>query len=496
MPRFVVIHLRYFKTDWHACRQPALATLPFVLYNFQRGKMVVTAANQAAEAYGIAQGSLVADAKALQPQLRCIEETPNFFAPKLAAFAAWCIGYAPVVALQAPLGVVLDATGCAHLWGGEQAYLRHLSQRLLGLGYSSSMAIADTIGAAWALAHFKTGITITPSCQQASALATLPPAALRLEAATAERLHKLGFNTIQQLLQIPASALNRRFGAPLLRQIQLALGYINEHINPVDPPPQYQERLPCLEPISTAKGIGMALQRLLNTLCKRLSDAQTGLRTAIFKGFRIDGAVETIALRVTVATNNPAHLQRLFELKIPGMMPAGGIELFTIEAQDLGPAKAEQGLIWHKIGELTHPDTTALVDQLATKIGFNRIARYLPQAFFIPEMAQKNGPNLDQNPEMEWPNGGNRPVLLLPKPKPIAASGAAPQSAPTLFNIDQHTHRVVKSDGPERLCTPWWRAEAQQRDYYHVEDENGSRYWLFKQSCPRGEQWFLHGYCA
>ena len=75
------------------------------------------------------------------------------------------------------------------------------------------------------------------------------------------------------------SALRRRFGQHLLfNDWTRPLGYEEETMQPVQPIEPYQERLPCLEPIVTATGIEIALQRLLDTVCQRLQQEEKGLR--------------------------------------------------------------------------------------------------------------------------------------------------------------------------------------------------------------------------
>src|SRR5690606_40915125 len=93
-----------------------------------------------------------------------------------------------------------------------------------------------------------------------------------------------------------------------------------------------QEELSCLEPICTATGIEIALQRLLELLCIILAKEGKGMRRGIFRAYRIDGNIQQISIGTSRASHNPAHLFRLFELQIPTIEPALGIELFVLEA--------------------------------------------------------------------------------------------------------------------------------------------------------------------
>src|SRR5882724_1677714 len=131
---------------------------------------------------------------------------------------------------------------------------------------------------------------------------------------------------------MPGSALRRRFGQQLIQRIDQALGHEEEFIQPVQSPEPWQERLPCLEPIVTATGIEIGLQRLLETLCEKLKQNEKGLRLACFKCYRTDGKIVKLDIGTNRPSNNTVHLFKLFEIKISSIEPAEGIELFVLEA--------------------------------------------------------------------------------------------------------------------------------------------------------------------
>jgi protein ImuB len=51
---------------------------------------------------------------------------------------------------------------------------------------------------------------------------------------------------------------------------------------------------------------------------------------------------------------------------------------------------------------------------------------------------------------------------------------------------------VVRSWGPERIATGWWRARDIERDYYRVEWADGTQAWVYRDE--RSHRWFLHGF--
>ena len=333
MPRrYLYMWFRYLATDRLAKIRPELRDKPFLLYAPEHGRMVVRASSQSLIKDGISSGMVVADVRAILPSVEVFPADLAAEEKLLGALAEWSIRYAPIVATDSPDGLILDISGCPHLWGGEHPYLQSITSRFRKGGYDVRAAIADTVGAAWAVAHYGKNEMIIGPGKQAEALFPLPPAALRLDSSTLQRMEKLGFRQVGQFIGIPCVNLRRRFGEAMLIRLEQALGTMPEPVKPVQPAPVYLERLPCMEPIRTATGIEIALKRLLEPLCERFFSEGKGMRTGILKGYRIDGETVQISIGTNRASRNAAHLFKLFELKIPEIEPALGIELFTLEA--------------------------------------------------------------------------------------------------------------------------------------------------------------------
>jgi len=497
--RFMSIWFRHLKTDWFTRRKPDLRNLPFVLAAPDHGRMLVTAANVLAETAGIYNGMAVADARALIPSLEVLDDQPELSIKLLSGIAAWCIRYSPAVALDLPDGLMLDISGCAHLWGGEKQYLTDIRKRFKHFAYDVRIAIADTMGTAWAIARFGQHTDIVEPSEQNTALLSLPATALRIENETAERLEKLGLLKISQFINMPRSALRRRFGQQLLERLDQALGNAVEAFIPVQPPEPFQERLPCLEPIVTATGIEIALQKLLSSLCFRLQQEQKGLRIATLKCYRIDGKVEIKSIGTNRPSCNTKHLFKLFENKIDSIEPALGIELFTLDASHVEDLSIVQEKLWEHAGGLDDIHLAEFLDRVAGKVGDNCIHRYVPAEHYWPERSFKLAAGINEKLPAPWKTGRPRPVQLLSRPEPIEVTAPIPDYPPMLFRYKGILHKIVKADGPERIEQEWWLQEGQHRDYYCVEDEDGRRYWLFRSGhydIAKSYQWFMHGFFA
>ena len=494
--RYVSIWFRHLATDWFSLRQPHLKNIPFALRIPSHGRMIIVATNEKAEQLGITAGMVLADARAIIPQLEVLDDKPDLSTKLLTRLAEWCIRFTPIVAVDSPHGLFFDATGCSHLWGGDDEYLNWIIKKLKARGYDVRAAMADTPGVAWAMARYGNESGVIPKSNHIEALLPLPPEALRIEPEVAARLHKLGLHQIKQFITLPRPSLRRRFGAPFLTQLDKALGQAMEMLSPVCVIEPYQERIPSLEPIVTAIGIEIALKQLLETLCLRLKKEQKGLRSAVFKGYRVDGKVE----QVSIVTNRPSHhvphLFKLFEIKIATIEPALGIELFVLEASKVEDHLSQQEKMWADAGGLNDVRLSELVDRLANKIGANAIHRFMPDEHYWPERSFKKALSLQEELTTPWRTDLLRPVQLLPEPERIEVTAPIPDYPPMLFRHNGKLHKIAKADGPERIEQEWWLQQGQHRDYYRVEDEEGHRYWLFRLGHYHEEtyQWFLHGY--
>ena len=496
--RFMALYFPRLKTDWMTIRKHELGEIPFVFSISEQNRLVISATNALAEEHGLHMGMRLADAKAILPQLKILEDKPGREQKLLSAIAEWCIRYTPLVALDLPDGLLFNSSGCAHLWGGEQHYLNAVISNFQHKGYRVKVAISDTVGSAWAVARFGSGNTIVPPKGQKAVMAQLPPAALRLDAVHVDKLNKLGFRRIAAFAGIPQGSLRRRFGDGLLLRIMQAYGEVEEYINPIKVPEPYEERLPSMEPIRTRVGIEIALRKLLEMMGERLMGEGKGIRTATFKTYRVDGKTQQLQIGTNQATCHVEHLFKLFEQHINSIAPGLGIELFILEANRVKDADASQQTLWTGKTGLADNSVLELLDKLAGKIGVQAIHRYLPQERYWPERSIKLSKDTREMPQTLWRTDLQRPTQLLARPELIQVTAPIPDYPPMNFRHKNTLHVVKRADGPERIEREWWLEQGEHRDYYIVENQHGQRYWVYRSGHYGTEQsqWYLHGFFA
>ncbi len=311
----------------------------------------------------------LADARAINPGLAVAEADPAGDAAALARVAHWCGRWSPWTVPVPPDGVALDVTGCAHLQGGEDELLAEAVERLQKLGIAASAAIAQSAGAAWALARFGTARTVAvPPGETRAALAGLPVAALRLAPEMVEALTRLGLRHVGDLYPMPRPALVLRFGAGLALRLDQALGARAEPLSPVPPPPTRFARQRFAEPIATPDDIRAATSLLIEALCRRLAEDGAGARRLALTLYRVDGSACVIELGTARPSREPRHLLRLFDERLGAVDPGLGIEdmmLAASLAEPQGPAQ----LALVARGATEGDALPALIDRLAARLG-------------------------------------------------------------------------------------------------------------------------------
>jgi len=478
------------------------------------------AVNAAAAREGLHSGMGLADARALLPELAVEPADPSADGAALERLARWCGRWSPWVRADPPDGILIDASGCAHLFAcpeqgrrsGEAAMLSDIAARLARLGLEARLAMADTPGAAHALARYTASATTLAAPGETSRpLAPLPVAALRIDPETATTLKRLGLTAIGDLLELPRSSLARRFGAggarageSVLHRLDQALGRVFEPVEPEAPAPAFRLRRGFLEPVTQIPALTCPLEDLLGELTALLARHGQGARRVSLTAYSCDGTASRIAAGTNRASRDPAHLRRLLGERLESLDSGFGIEELVLAADaaaTLDPAQADlDGRAARQAG------LYELTDRLALRLGARHVGRMAPRESHLPERGERRLPG---TAEPHWREDGHppappRPLTLLPRPEPVAVMAEIPEGPPLTFRWRRVAYRVARAEGPERIAPDWWRggAETELRDYYRVEDTAGRRFWLFRAGrydaaeSAGAPRWFLHGLFA
>jgi protein ImuB len=419
---------------------------------------------------------------------------PAVTCDRLTQLVEWCDRYSPLAAADGTDGIILDITGCTHLFGGEGALLLDLQRSLRRMGIKSCAAIADAWGIAWALARYSKR-RIVHGENAVSALALLPVEALRLPDEIVVELRRLGLSTISAVRGIPRRSLAARFGATFLRRFDRIFHQAEEPLTPWRPPAPHRASRILAEPVSTAGAVEYVIHDLLNEICERLEKNQLGSRHMDLACYRMDGTVDRCEIRTSKPTRSIPHLMRLFEGRLDTLRSGFGFETFVLSVLDIEALDPMQLSLSQTNAVEDESSFDAMVDRFGMKLGFREVNRIRVRASFWPERAVEFCPAAAcAIASAEWPAYRVRPIRLIDPPMRIEVSILIPGESPVQFFIGNRKHRIVRSEGPERLSTEWWRDKTScwgTRDYYRIEDDKGFRFWIFRDS---SEHWFLHGH--
>jgi protein ImuB len=487
------------------------AARPRVTVARQHNALLLVAVDAAAGRAGLTPGLPLASARAICPDLDVHDDDPAADARLLEAIADWCDRFTPLVARDAPHGLLLDVSGCAHLFGGEAALLRDLCDGLARQGFAVSAAIAATPGCARALRRIRHGVIVPPG-NEAVAVGMLPVFALGCDDAVTRALRRAGLKTIGDVAARASTEITERFGAAFTAVLHEALGLQDAPISPRRPPPDYMVEKRFAEPVATDDAIMVALAALAERLTAVTADHGRGARRVEARFFRTDGLVRTVAVDMARPMTEPGALLRLFRERLDALAdpldPGFGFDLLRLSALVTEPVAQAQ----HDFDRHVHDDgeVAALVDRIAARLGGHRVVVYLPHDTHIPEHATIEVPaqaGLVAAARACWPApiAGEpplRPLRLLLRPEPVEVVAEVPDGPPARFIWRRVSHRVARTEGPERIAMEWWRHATPQptRDYFRVEDEAGLRFWLYRDGLYARENlrpaWFMHGLFA
>ncbi len=471
------------------------------------GRRVVAALDRQARAIGIHAGMTITRARAFAPDLQVAPADLENDLAALHRLALWAgRRYSPVVAPDPPDGLWLDITGCSALFGSERALLKDLHRRLMASGLHVQIAVADTAGAAHAVARqVPAGRPVTiPPGEHRKAIALLPVSCLRLPPQTVEALRKLGFERVEQLMAAPRGPMAKRFGRMLYQRLDQALGHVREALVPVFPDEVPHAKRDLLEPIVTAGAMELVIRDLTNDVVGQLLRSGAGARRLDCYFHRVDGHCQAIRVGTAAPSREAAHLAKLLTAKVETVDPGLGIEAMTLVAPLVEAMAARQTACLEQ-PDKSGPDVAALIDALANRFGQRRLYRTTPSPSVMPERTVALTPPLAKPADKQWDQDLPRPSRMLHPPERIDVIAMLPDSPPAQFVWRGKRHRVAQADGPERLHGEWWRERGAEtetplsvRDYFQVETTSGGRYWLFRlgdgENASTGPMhWYLHG---
>ena len=346
-------------------------------------------------------------------RILCIKlDDPATSVETLQAVAARCKQFTPLVGIDPdvfPQSVLLDITRVLDLFGGEAALVEQIVGELRGESWQFRAAVADTCGAAWALAGYggegsrgerekgrkgeenKQSPPLPFSPSPFLPLASLPLPALRLPEPIIALLHSLGVWRIEQLQALPRRELSSRFGPELLDCLDRVTGRLPEPLPAWDPPPQFEVRWSAEFPTARRETIAAVLEHLVRRLADMLTRAGRGAMRLECRLTCLGGALLDVAVGLFRPTAWANHLLQLLQVRLESLRLPGPVEAIRLTASTAPLELRQQEMFTEKArdpqaGAPSH-HLSGLIDRLSNRLGHTRVARVrlIPEA--QPELA-------------------------------------------------------------------------------------------------------------
>lgn len=481
------------------CRLDGIVDMPFIQTIHSQNKVIVMALNGFAEQAGLQPGMSLATARAICAGLIVEDYEPAHNQHCLEKLADWAERFTPYVSCDGPDGLILDVTGCPHLFGGEEAMLKTIATKLSQLGHQHRLALTNTPAASWAASHFGAKPLTTQNARLKQLVEGLPVESLRLTPLIISDLHRMGLRLIKDVLPIARASLASRYGMELATRLDQLLGHMAEPITPRPYRTPYSVRLNFPDAIGLRGDIDAGLDRLIKALCEKLNAKAMGARRLLLICELVDKTSQQILIGTSEATVKPAHITRLFQEKLDQIAPGFGIDAMRLMAPRVESLKRDQLAMVAQQSQNGRDEAklNLLIDCLRNRLGRNAVGRIRPKNSHLPDQIQGWNTPIGH----PWPTTPPRPALLLNRPAPLDfITPSVTGKAPKTLRYKGKSNQISKAWGPERISPDWWRKDSNwtngARDYYRVEVSSGEQLWIYRESQSRNKRWFLHGHFA
>ncbi len=470
--------------------------------------MRIVALDPSASQQGLTIGMALTAARAQVPALDVMQIDRQADGACLQACAAAGEIFTPLVAIDGHDGLILDITGCAHLFDGERGLHAAIRRRFAALGLTTRATIAATPDAAHALARFSKMTIVTPGEEEAS-VRGLPVTALESDTETTVSLVRAGLRTLGDLIDRPMRMLAARFGEALTRKLQRVFGREDRRIAPERPLPDCMAERHFPDPLTELIGLQAVFLALARDVCDVLEQRGSGGRRFEASLFRCDGVVQRLAIETSAPCRDAAAVLRLLSLRMETLAdplnPGFGFDAVRLAVSVVDAVAEQQSSLDGRAVE-DHA-VSELVDRLVIRFGRDRVLQFVAcdthdptRAGILIPATQNAGPAVSSRTEPGEPP--LRPLQLFQRPQPIEVLAEVPDAPPLRFRWRRVLHEIARAEGPERIAPDWWlegnRAPA-TRDYYRIEDTHGRRFWVFREGLYGEDdrpRWFMHGLFA
>lgn len=409
--------------------------------------------------------------------------------------ARFCLKYSPQIMYHKHECLLLDATGCGHLFGGNFNLLQHIQYDLQEMGFMTQIAMASNIRAANAFVQNATigrPLLYDDKQRQHDALLQLPIDFLGLDDAIITQLQRVGLRKIEALIPIKTAALFKRFGETLPKHLGQALGHSPQAFKAIKFLNIHKVTKAFSEPVTLTCYLAQTLKGLLHELIIMLKKDGKAARRLCLSIYRPDHSTQSIDIGTSHPSLSQPMLFKLFELHLDKLVADFGIEkIDLIAAQTENYNEKDYDYLDENVKYNT--PFSNLIDHIANKIGFEKIINYLPSQSHIPERSfniYHHDAYILQIEHDAWAKPTQkRPARMLKHPFILFDFSFFG------FEYNGEKQTIIRKSGPERILPEWWWDDPLwrdgARDYWWLTCQTGRQFWVYSTA---NKKYFLHGW--
>lgn len=446
----------------------------------------VRVANDAAEAAGIHPGCRKATALALLPELELLERDPVKEGRFLESLALALLRFTPHVALEAG-GLVMEVQGSLRLFGGLKSLVRQIQAVVADHSAHHAIGLATTPGAAAFIARSPLRRRHALKPEHTAALLDLVPIALLASAqAHLDVIAGLGCETLADLRKLPRGGLKRRFGVPLLKELDRAYGEEPDLRDRFLPPESFRAEIELTARVDNAEALLFASRRLIQQLCGWLAAHWTAVSqfrlVMKHESTRRAQHDSTLELSLAEGSRSPEHLLTVLKERLSRFVLKAPVYHLGLEVDRVAPFAGENAAFFPDPAR-AEADFTRLVDRLKARLGEENVHRLAMTEDVRPERSFKPVPVDNRYPAVPIAPHLPRPSWLLPAPIRLLERDNQPF----------YQSRLSLVAGPERIEYGWYDGALIQRDYYVAENDSHALLWIYRERDALEGGWYLQG---
>lgn len=400
----------------------------------------------------------------------------------------------------------LNASGLTPLYESLNQWIVRIRSGLEREGFQSRIAIGFTKFGTYAAVRSASArrfpVFDLPE-QERAAVRAVSLCRLEIPPVLRDRLDRLGVRTVDDLLALPVSGLQERFGPEAGRLARRASESLRDLFQPQVEEEAFSEKMALEEPEMDLYRLLFLVKRLLHPILDRLGRryrflsalrlrlsfeeaGSVGRYDSIPRTTRFRERVETI--RPAEPTRDPRQIMNLVHLRLESSGLDEGVTAIALQASATERVVEQTDLFARQDARDLRAADRALA-RLRAEFGEEAVVRavlrdgHLPEARFGWEPFKKTGFPTPRDVS-------SRPLVRRVQRHPLPLPPRPRAKADDWMLKGEACGPALCFDGPYMISGGWWRRTV-RRDYHYARMQNGAVFWIYYDRVRR--RWFRQG---